>query len=314
MPHQPQCCSIKGVKEEAGTTEIREKKLVQDCATRWNSSFYMLEHLMEMRWPVSAVLSDERITKLSERTLDLKSEQWTLGEELMKFLRPFKVATTFFRYEEKTSLSCVLPILNGLLDGLQKETNPPATDSHSPIIQHLKKNVAAEIKQRWELDLPVTSSWVLAPAVDPRFKRLKFLDQAAIETVKSKLVSRMEAFLASNSSDTRASEDEPPEKKQKRAALDILLGPDLNSSIFLLTARDKLKLYMPERPVARRESPLSWWKEDEHRFPNLAKVACGTLCNPATSISSEWIFSIAGLTVTKLHSCLKPSNVDALIF
>ena len=91
---------------------------------------------MEMRWPVSAVLSDKRITKQSDRTLDLKSEQWTLAEELVKVLSSFEVATTFFSYEENTSLSCVLPILHGLLHGLQKETIPPASDS--PIIQQFK--------------------------------------------------------------------------------------------------------------------------------------------------------------------------------
>ena len=39
----------------------------------------------------------------------------------------------------------------------------------------------------------------------------------------------------------------------------------------------------------------------------LAKVARLILCIPAT-------FSTAGLTVTKLRSCLKPENVDALVF
>jgi len=109
----------------------------------------------------------------SSNVLTSKSEQWTLTEELVKVLSPFEVATTFFSYEENTSLSCVLPILHGLIDGLQKETNPPASDS--PIIQQFKQKVTAEIKQRWELDLPdLTSSWILAPAVDPRLKQLKF--------------------------------------------------------------------------------------------------------------------------------------------
>ena len=88
----------------------------------------------------------------------------------------------------------------------------------------------------------------------------------------------------------------------------------MNSSTVLLTARDELELYMSERPVARKESPLSWWKENEPRFPNLAKVAHGILGNPATPTPSERIFSNAGLTVTKSRSCLKPSNVDASIF
>ena len=28
--------------------EVAQKKLIQDCATRWNSAFYMLERLVEM--------------------------------------------------------------------------------------------------------------------------------------------------------------------------------------------------------------------------------------------------------------------------
>jgi len=276
--------------------QIREKKLVQEVATRWNSSFYMLERLLEMRWPVSAVLSDERVTKRSDRCLDLKSEQWTLTEELVKVLSPFEVATTFFSYEENTSLSCVLPILHGLIDGLQKETNPPASDS--PIIQLFKQKVTAEIKQRWELDFPdLTSSWVLAPAVDPRFKQLKFLDQESIETVKSELVSRIESFSTPNSPNARASEEEPAEKRkrvEKRAALDILLGPDMNTSTDL-SARDELEFYMSERPVARSESPLNWWKGNECRFPRLAKVARSIL----TLISTKGL-CITGLALIVL--------------
>ena len=53
------------------------------------------------------------------------------------------------------------------------------------------------------LTTDLTSSWVLAPGVDPRFNHLNFFDQAAIETGKSELVSRVEVFSASNSPDTR---------------------------------------------------------------------------------------------------------------
>ena len=53
----------------------QKKLLIQSCATRWNSCYEMLLRLLEMRWPVSAVLSDDSVTKRSDRYLELKNEQ-----------------------------------------------------------------------------------------------------------------------------------------------------------------------------------------------------------------------------------------------
>ena len=74
----------------------------------------MLKRLVETRWPVSAVLSCEQVTKRKDRYLDLKSDQWTLAEELVKILEPFETATTFFSYKENSSLSTTLPVVLGL--------------------------------------------------------------------------------------------------------------------------------------------------------------------------------------------------------
>ena len=53
---------------------------------------------------------------------------------------------------------------------------------------------------------------------------------------------------------------------------------------------------------------------NEFRFTMLANVAKSILYIPATSTSSEQLFSTAGLTVAKLRNCLKPQNVDVLVF
>ena len=153
--------------------ELPEHKLIQDCDTRWNSTYYMLKRLVEMRWPVSAVLSCERITKKSDRYLDLKNDQWTLAEELIKVLEPFEVATTFLRYKENSSLSSTLPVLFGLIDGL-KETPEKEDESLPAAINEFKRIVAKELNRRWELeDLDTSAPFVLAPLVDPRFKLLE---------------------------------------------------------------------------------------------------------------------------------------------
>ena len=110
---------------------------------------------------------------------------------------------------------------------------------------------------------------------------------------------------------TLDSEDEPSEETEAhctqysaRSRCELQYSPP--------HCQRQTRIVYSERPVARKESPLSRWKKNERRLPNLAKVAHGILRNPATSTPSEWMFSIAQLTVTKLCSCRKPSNVDAL--
>ena len=162
---------------------LPQNKLITACVTRWNSNYDMLSRLLEMRWPVSAVLSDETVTKRSDRYLDLKTEHWTLAEELVAVLQPFKVATVFLQYEHNSSLSCVLPVIHGLSLSL----NPLTGDSSAMVT--FKETVKDELKTRFQLDcIDTSSSDVLAAAVDPRFRQLKFLSDDDISAVKEELV------------------------------------------------------------------------------------------------------------------------------
>jgi len=95
--------------------------------------------------------------------------------------------------------------------------------------------------------------------------------------------------------------------------LDIILGQDEGSDS-TVSCQEELDLYFAEKPVARDDQPLKLWKENNACFPRLADVARLLLGIPTTSAPAERIFSTAGLTVTKLCSCLKTESVDALIF
>ena len=223
--------------------------------------------------------------------------------DLVKALRPFEVAITFLSYEENASISCILPVIFGLLESLKE-----CSGHDSAAIREFERVMNVELKRRWELDTLDTSSYpVLAALLDPRFKQLKFLVESEIEFVKSELTERMANF---NDHNLSSSGDEPQAKRQK-TALDLLLGeqetPAHNSTA------EELNQYMAEKQVPRKSSPLSWWKENEHKYPRLSKVTQEILGIPATSTPSERIFSTAGLTVTKLRNSIKPSNVDALI-
>ena len=61
-------------------------------------------------------------------------------------------------------------------------------------------------------------------------------------------------------------------------------------------------------------NPLDWWRIHEPRFPLVAELSRRILCIPATSASSERVFSAAGLTISKKRASLNPDTAADLIF
>ena len=75
---------------------------------------HMIKTVIANRWPISAVLGDEQVTKREDRNLDLKSDQWDLLKELVEPLELVEVATIFLSEEFNISCSCIYPIIDGL--------------------------------------------------------------------------------------------------------------------------------------------------------------------------------------------------------
>lgn len=67
---------------------------------------------------MTAVLSDERVTKRQYHYLDTSSDNGVILEDLSKVLEPLEVATVFLSKETYVSLSSVLPVVNGFVSKL----------------------------------------------------------------------------------------------------------------------------------------------------------------------------------------------------
>ena len=126
---------------------------------------------------------------------------------------------------------------------------------------------------------------------------------------------------ASNMSQCGESDDTvitvPPTKKSK--GLSKVLGHCLgNSQCNALTTRQRVKQeldqYLSHPQLDIEESPLDWWKIEAVRYPNVAKLAQKYLCLCATNVPSERVFSCGGNIVTDRRTCLKPEQVDSLVF
>ncbi|CAG8830309.1 28965_t:CDS:2, partial [Racocetra persica] len=66
---------------------------------------------------------------------------------------------------------------------------------------------------------------------------------------------------------------------------------------------EELDLYL-SLPMCQT-NPLSWWEQNEYRFPILAVIE--------TSVPYEEAFSVAAETITKVRSCLLSETAQALL-
>ncbi|XP_062589157.1 E3 SUMO-protein ligase ZBED1-like [Saccostrea cucullata] len=254
-----------------------------DVRTRWNSAYDMISRFLKMQVAIFATLKSKELGK--EREAELKSfhdDDFTLAEEVVQLLKPFKDITTLLCSEKSPTLSIILPLHDKLLDKLREQNDDTPTKMRSAVysdivlevcqVQSIIKVKREKEDKDAELDdvevlneppLPSLSSD--SPGVSPVKKRVK--EEGSSSTCGDSMESVLHSFLG----DVYITDVEPPKS---------------TSTI----AEQQVNEYRSARAIPLQENPLPWWKENEFKFPLVAKLARAYLCIPATSIPSERVF------------------------
>ena len=131
-----------------------QHRLIQDIRTRWNSTFYMLERLLEQKKAIGLYSQDHDISVLT-------SNQWTVVEKLVQLLRPFEEETRKASASTSTA-GIIIPSVRLLTHLLQK---PDENAQINVIRQIMLKNLCeryAEVEKN--------KICVLATTLDPTAK------------------------------------------------------------------------------------------------------------------------------------------------
>ena len=96
------CTKINKVQEQQGKKKLN---LIQDVATRWNSTFLMLQRLVDQQTAITTVFENEK------GSLKMSGTQWDLARDSVQVLKPLHVATTVLSMETNPSNLCVHPTL-----------------------------------------------------------------------------------------------------------------------------------------------------------------------------------------------------------
>lgn len=300
-------------------------KLVMDVGSRWITTIEMCESLLELKWAIMSVLEEH--PKGTAAVRNLADHQWKLLQDLVPVMRTIKIATSFLREEQNASVSSLMPCIHGIVAAIGQQS-----EEAGAVIKTVVGNIRSELTRRWGLaedEKVLESPAVIASFLDPRFKEMRFLSPG----LRSELHRRVKNMLSQvfnpqspsatpfwvpNSDDKAESGDAGSQHKDRcsstpsQSMYDILLGKDPTES--MPEIHQQLENYIVEPLCKRSTNPLDWWKNNEHRFPAVARLSRQYLAVPATAVLPDQAFAAGESALEHRRAVLAPENLDQILF
>lgn len=152
--HSPLACSrFEDIQKELN---MPVKKLQQDVSTRWNSTYYMMQSLVEQKRVLSAYAADY------ELPTTLTATQWGIMEKMITLLKPFEQLTRDISSAEATAAD-VIPGVVSLTRLLAK------MDESDKGVQTAKHTLLEAVSKRFN-GVQTEPLYAIATMVDARYK------------------------------------------------------------------------------------------------------------------------------------------------
>ncbi|XP_063783197.1 zinc finger BED domain-containing protein 4 [Pseudophryne corroboree] len=275
--------------------------LIQDVPSKWNTSFHMLQRLIEQK---SAI--DEMSIECSFREL-ISCDQWEVMQSVCHALKPFEAASKEMSMHTAT-LSQVIPmihILNRKIEMLFEETMGIDT-----MLKSLKEAMVCRLSSTLH-----DPRYIFATLLDPRYKASLFSEEEA-EEYKLGLIRELE-LLNSTSDDAPVlngcNKHSPPKHKDDNI-WSLMANMKRSTSVKQKLPEDIVLTYLEEEVLEHNCDPLTYWNMKKSSWPVLSKLAVRFLGCPPSVIPSEKLFNTSNESGSFNQTRLMMEHFEQLIF
>lgn len=330
----------------------RAKNVQKDVRTRWNATLSMIENLISLKPAINNFLqfmndrSQNKVDypeKKPKKLPDLLEDDWCLFEGLCVLLQPFKDATELLSGENYHSFVFSLPIIRKLQSYLQSQSMYSYKSNATPEIKEwykkyqvsarnfnkivrtldeLRKGILESFDKRFR---NIHDNYIWTTVLDPRLRRMNdFTTPEERKRIFKKLRKEVETLIREEEKHKLPTLTCTREITPTRSTLfnSIYDEPytqsyhDKSANVSPSTrARQEVEEYLNTEKfhVAPDENILIWWKDHRNTWPHIAKLARKWLAVPASSTSSERVFSDCGICLPAKRSNLSPEHLEMQI-
>ncbi|KAF9409722.1 hypothetical protein HW555_011012 [Spodoptera exigua] len=238
----------------------------------------------------------------------------TIAEQICIDMEPFDIiGVSTNRYE----------LINSLRRVLERIKNATAMDdnAYSPEYNAFILNLIAGINDRFDY-LETDETFILATALDPRYKLRTFTLQSTSVNARRMLISLL-IFNSNNTYRESPHSTEAPRQNQNDifsgiwSACDSLIKEAENdeplSNMSIQPEQEEVESYLRFPNIPIKQDPKIYWRQED-KYPKLKKLAQKYLSYPMSSVASERLFSTAGLIQNDLRNRLSADNLNKLCF
>ncbi|KAM9327648.1 zinc finger BED domain-containing protein 4 isoform 1-T2 [Pholidichthys leucotaenia] len=289
--------------------QLPENQLIQDVPSKWRTSFFMLERLVEQKKAI-----DEMSIECNFREM-ISCDQWEVMLSVCNALKPFEVACREMSNRTAT-LGQVIPlihILNRKIDLLFDETVG---------IDNMLKSLKEAMVSRMSATLH-DPRYTWATMLDPRYKTSLFTEEEA-EQCKLLLIRELDL-----SSSTSVAGKPQLHNGCNEATMSSSTSHSNKDNLWSLMAdiRQKIKHeekqksselavleYLEEEILDQSCDPLDYWNLKKFLWPDLAKVAARYVGCPPSIVPAETLFSTASVNCALNQPRPMLENMEGLLF
>lgn len=296
------------LKENQKKLDLPVLKLKQDCITRWNSTYDMLNRFFSTK---NAIITTLAIENPGLNTLSV--EEWEVISKCIEILQVFHIVTESLCSEKHVSLSYIPIYVRSMMENLSKHM----AEQRINCIKELCLIIKNEIQDRFG-DIEKHELVAQATVLDPRIKSHGLSPENAEKAIKDLKQMCAKIKLDSEPQDHPETNLEEPEEDSHQLLVwgsfdrkvKSLLAPQ-NATASSIIEVDK---YLNEVLLDRKQDPLIWWKQRKDIYPRLYKIMTKRLCITATSVPCERVFSKMGQIINDRRSRLKPEKSSKIMF
>ncbi|RDD43330.1 hypothetical protein TrispH2_004461 [Trichoplax sp. H2] len=264
------------------------KKLAENCPTRWISTYYLIQHLLEIKTPFNLVLENLGWNTLTPHC-------WKMLENIRALLQPFvqHIATLIDRKDNPT-ISCILPIIMELDLHLEAMKEVAEIANVSSILQlELKHKFSKWIDCNNYNYEPI---FAVSTLLDPRYKfvlnpnQIQVASQQIVKYMKVKDdgSSNSDEMMATSPTDKEVADIELPSKRFHHLAK-ILQERLSETAKRASSAQCEVDKYTQDcHSMIAQDDPFHFWISS--KYSQLSSIAVDILSIPAALANIETSF------------------------